>query len=188
LIVATPAIRIRDASELQLEQRNSDFTGMTAQALADFQPYLDANEQDEAGLTQIAGSGAAHDAALDDAVNTAANAAGFTISGDVVQSQTDLHNSASGRTALANQVSAIDLTGQTFVQNLAAPMQVPKQYQHPPPGDVLITKMTPLGRYYNYWPANKPLPPGFTLVSQAELDSLGSAGQNAQANSTQAGG
>ena len=186
--MAAQAIRPRDLSELQVDPRSFDFTGMTAAALADFQPYLDANEQDEAAAAQIVGTGPQHDADLDTLLQAASAAADITQSQDVVQSQTDLHNAADGEQAMQNDLAAIDVTGVGYVEHLTPPVKVPKQWWDVPTGDVLITTRALFFQLFQFWPADKPIPKGWVLVTQDEITASGAPAQNGSANTTQAGG
>lgn len=181
-------IRIRDQSELQLDRGSHDFTGMTATALTDFQPLIDANEQDENGLVQTAGDGEILITAAEGEVGNVADANGNLPKGSLDQEYQDLTGSAPGRTSMLNSAGSLDLSGPTFVQHLQAPIIVPKHYQSPPPNDNVIARASGKKEQYKFWPKNKPTPMGWIVVSAAELQAGALSGAAETPEDTQAGG
>jgi len=184
---ASPIIPTPDLTRLNLAQTQFGYADMAAQMLVDFQPYMDANEQDEIAMTGIVGdsSGPSGDIASD--VGDAANLAGYTVNNGVVQAASGLANAAPGEQAMQNEYNQIDVSGASFVENLQGFIPPPEQFTHVPPGDVLITWEGREGQHWKFWPADKPLPKGTRLVTQAEIDATLNGTGNELANTTQAG-
>jgi len=174
-------------SELNTSVLPAYYTPAVASMLADFQPYMDANEQEETALTGVVGGISSTGTDLASGVGDAANAAGYQINNGVVQAGGDLHNAGPGENAMLNKQTGIDLSGATFVENLQGFIPPPMQYTHVPQGDVLITWEGREGQHWKFWPADKPLPKGTRLVTQAEIDATLNGTGNELASTTQAG-